>query len=79
MILFYMIKSLEHSKEKEPRLFLIDLVNRSGEVFLKDVPMLEKLERGEASRDEWQEFAVQRYLAALPFEELLEGGAKRPP
>lgn len=38
--------------------------------------MLERLEKGEALTEEWREFAVQRYLAALPFEDLLEGCKK---
>lgn len=38
--------------------------------------MLERLEKGEALPEEWREFAVQRYLAALPFEDLLEGCKK---
>ena len=40
-------------------------------------PVLDAVENGELTPDEWREFAQQRYLAALHFEELLEAGIKK--
>lgn len=54
------------------RLFLISLINKSGEAFLRDNPFLDKLENGDLSKEEWRQFATQRYLAALPFKRLLK-------
>src|SRR3989338_1001772 len=40
-------------------------------------PVLDAIEKGELTQDEWREFAKQRYLAALHFEDLLEAGIKK--
>lgn len=40
-------------------------------------PVLDAIENGELTQNEWREFAKQRYLAALHFEELLEAGIKK--
>lgn len=40
-------------------------------------PVLDAVENGELTQDEWREFAKQRYLAALHFEELLEAGIRK--
>lgn len=42
-----------------------------------DNPVLDAVERGELTPDQWREFAKQRYLAALRFEELLEAGIRK--
>lgn len=39
--------------------------------------VLDAVEEGKFTQDEWREFAKQRYLAALHFEELLEAGLKK--
>ncbi len=40
-------------------------------------PVLDAIEKGEPTQDEWREFAKQRYLAARHFEELLKAGIKK--
>jgi pyrroloquinoline quinone (PQQ) biosynthesis protein C len=40
-------------------------------------PVLEAVESGNLSQDEWREFAKQRYLAARHFEELLKAGIEK--
>jgi len=40
-------------------------------------PVLEAVENGNLTQDEWREFAKQRYLAARHFEELLKAGIQK--
>ncbi len=42
-----------------------------------DNPVLEAVESGNLTQDEWREFAKQRYLAARHFEELLKAGIEK--
>lgn len=58
-------------EQKDGRAFLINLINTSAEAFLQNNLLLDRIESGESGREEWKRFAVQRYLAALPFERLL--------
>lgn len=54
------------------RTFLIGLARECSDAFLRDNPFLGELEKGAMSPKGWQEFGTQRYLAAMPFERLLE-------
>jgi len=60
-------------ENNEGRIFLINLVNQSGEMFLGKNNFLAKLETGKLTLTEWRGFAAQRYVVALPFEDLLKG------
>jgi len=42
-----------------------------------DNPILNAVGRGELTPEQWREFAKQRYLAAIHFEELLEAGIRK--
>lgn len=42
-----------------------------------DNPVLDAIEQGELSQDQWREFAQQRYLAAKHFEDLLESAQQK--
>lgn len=67
------LSSTEKSVEGIRR-FLLELVRDSSEQFLKQNEVLERLRSGEISKEQWRAFAVQRYLAAVPFEDLLREG-----
>ncbi|MEN9558185.1 MAG: Iron-containing redox enzyme [Candidatus Parcubacteria bacterium] len=58
----------------EDRRFLLSLIQEASERFLRENPVLKKIQRGELSEAQWRDFAIQRYLAALPFERLLIAG-----
>lgn len=66
-----------HSDEKsieEIRRFLLEMIHNASEQFLKRNHLLERLQTGEITKEEWKTFAIQRYLAATPFEALLREG-----
>lgn len=58
------------------RLTLINLVNKAVEDFLHDNRFLNRVEENNLMSDEWHTFAVQRYLSARPFDQLLEAGTR---
>ncbi len=59
------------SPSSQTRLFLINLINHGVELFL-DNAFLNRIEKNLLTKEEWHTFAVQRYLSATPFEDLLE-------
>lgn len=56
------------------RRFLLGIIHDGLEQFLKHNNLLERLQTGELTKEQWRTFAVQRHLAAIPFEDLLREG-----
>lgn len=52
---------------------LLMLLNNARAIIINN-PVLDRLEAGTATETAWRTFAVQRYLAAAPFEDLLKSG-----
>lgn len=71
------LKNEVEDETKTSRRFLVDLVKETAKSLTDNNPALDKIERGELGPARWREFAQQRYLAALPFEELLSAGIER--
>lgn len=59
------------------KVFLRGLIREASEVFLVQNSILGKIQRAELSKEEWRAFAIQRYLAAIPFEDLLRTGIQQ--
>ena len=69
--------NLSEYKEESPG---IEEIRRHLAELTKDIvdnPLLNKIEKGTLTKEQWQEFAKQRYLAAVHFEQLLEVGIER--
>jgi pyrroloquinoline quinone (PQQ) biosynthesis protein C len=52
-------------------------IREASEAFLVQNSILGKIQRAELSKEEWRAFAIQRYLAAIPFEDLLRAGIQQ--
>jgi len=63
----------EGSPEQESHRLIVKLVKEATREFVNN-EVLDAIKSGEFSREQWQTFAKQRYLAALSFENLLESG-----
>lgn len=67
----------ETSEQKEARRFLVDLAKEATREIVQNNEVLDTVRRGELSPEQWQTFAEQRYLAAIPFEDLLRAGVEK--